>query len=368
MADPMVRHLLIEKLIQIILKLKRRPLSFALALSLLIHFSLLFFLQSSHEPAKVVVPPGPLELSFDDSGAEAPGSQTLAKTDRQPVASSSVPSQSTMDFNLRSAEQRNESWKQRASSGDDISVASGSTSSQQVNSDPWQAIEAPGQGYSAAVQYGNAMGLGQTLESLPFFQALHRRIDGHLVFPDDFARHRIEGKVRIEAELAQDGRLLRFTSFNSEDRVLPAYLMALLTQVLDRPLRPAEHAPFPRIHVAFDFDFQSRLQGMPPNPAPIGVRKNHLLFARDAIVPSLLEEKIHELFTHYVPPIIPVPGGFYIDFILAYEYVNNLIEGAPTESDARQARIDVLHEKLRSTIHRSKQRTPVESPTPQPES
>lgn len=307
----------------------------------------------------------PLELTFADPAPSVDSPSTRLK-DSSPTSPklSPLPSKS-QQFGLHSAAQRAQIWNRAAQEGD---LAVNIDASNAAHTDPWRAVEAAGHGYSSAVQYGNAMGLQQTLESLHFFQALHRRIDGHLVYPDDFARHRIEGQVRIEAELAQDGRLLRFTSFNSEHRVLPAYLMALLTQVLEKPLRPQEHAPHPRVHVAFDFDFRTRLLGMPENPAPIGAQKNHLRFARDAIVPSRLEEKIHEVFTHYIPPVIPIPGGVYIDFVLAYEYVNNLIEGAPTESDARQARIEDLHERLRSTLRQSRERQPNESPTPQPES
>jgi len=338
--------------------LRSRPQVAALIASLALHATLIFLFQT----LKPTPEPQPLELTF--AAVESATSAIHPRQQSSPAQrgdSRKLPTQ----FGLHSAAQRAEKWNRAAQDGD---IAVHTTNSNDGTADPWLAVEAAGHGYSSAVQYGNAMGLQQTLESLHFFQALHRRIDGHLVYPDDFARHRIEGQVRIEAELAQDGRLLRFTSFNSEDRVLPAYLMALLTQVLEKPLRPQEQAPHPRVHVAFDFDFRTRLLGMPENPAPIGAQKNHLRFARDAIVPSRLEEKIHEVFTHYIPPVIPIPGGVYIDFVLAYEYVNNLIEGAPTESDARQARIEDLHERLRSTLRQSRQRAPNESPTPQPES
>ena len=89
--------------------------------------------------------------------------------------------------------------------------------------DPMSGVKDFAQGWSGAVQYGNLMGLEFTLESLGFFQALHARIEGHLVYPDDFSRQRITGKVRIEAELARDGRLIRFISSQADDRLLQTY-------------------------------------------------------------------------------------------------------------------------------------------------
>ncbi len=354
MAVALVRRILNQSL-------SVRPLVAALFASLVLHATLILLFKLPEHPRA----PQPLELTFADPAPSVDSPSTRPK-ESSPTSPERSPLHSkSQQFGLHSAAQRAQIWNRAAQDGD---IAVNIDTATAAHADPWRAVEATGHGYSSAVQYGNAMGLQQTLESLQFFQALHRRIDGHLVYPDDFARHRIEGQVRIEAELARDGRLLRFTSFNSEHRVLPAYLMALLTQVLEKPLRPQEHAPHPRVHVAFDFDFRTRMRGMPENPAPIGAQKNHLRFARDAIVPSLLEEKIQEVFTHHIPPVILIPGGVYIDFVLAYEYVNNLIEGAPTESDARQARIEDLHERLRSTLRQSRERSPSESPTPQPES
>ncbi len=360
MAEPLVRRTLKRSF-------KSRPQVAAGVASLVLHAALLFLLRPEEAAKELKPTPSLIELSFSESESPSSPSRTSSASPGPSAPKAPGSSSAQTNFGLRSADERRAVWSRAARTGD-LAVSDELAAANSAPADPWQSVEAAGHGYSSAVQYGNAMGLQQTLESLHFFQALHRRIDGHLVFPDDFARHRIEGQVRIEAELTQDGRLLRFTSFNSEHRVLPAYLMALLTQVLEKPLRPQEHAPNPRVHVAFDFDFRTRLRGMPENPAPSGAQKNHLRFARDAIVPSQLEDKIHEVFTHYIPPVIPIPGGVYIDFVLAYEYVNNLIEGAPTESDARQARIEDLHERLRSTLRQSRERGPSESPTPQPES
>ena len=71
------------------------------------------------------------------------------------------------------------------------------------------------------------------------------------------------------------------------------------------------------------------------------------------MVDPWINEKIQEIFTHYVPPIVPLPGGFYVDLVMAYKYVQNLVENAPLESEARQARIRVFHEELLQTIRKA---------------
>lgn len=230
-------------------------------------------------------------------------------------------------------------------------------------SDPMSNVSSFGQGWSGAVQYGNSMGLKFTLESLEFFKALHARIDSQLIYPDDFSRQRITGKVRIEAELSRDGRLLRFTSTMADDRLLQTYCFAVLMQILSQPLPASAWLDTEKAIVAFDFDFHTRVRNNIPRTLPHAIEKNRLAFGRENQIDPLLNEKLSEIFTHYIPPIIPIPGGVYIDMVLAYQYVNNLMNGAPTESELREQRLTKLHQLLRMTI-RTMGVEPMPSPTP----
>lgn len=208
-----------------------------------------------------------------------------------------------------------------------------------------------GHGWSSAVRYGNEIGLEKTLDTLPFFLALHKKVDGNLVYPEDFSRHRLTGLVRIEALVTKEGRLLRFTSTGAEDRVLQTYCLVFLTQVLSRPLAPVFQLKSEEpVAVAFEFDFRVRVPGQTPASMVVGTMKNRLAFGREATVDPWLNEKINEIFTHYIPPIIPIPGGVYVDFYLAYQWVQNMINDTPTESDARAARIEKLHENLKRSL------------------
>ncbi len=246
----------------------------------------------------------------------------------------------------------------------DPNAAPADTAALKFGGDPMARVGAAGQGWSGAVQYGNQMDLTFTLESLSYFQALYDRVNSQLVYPDDFARQRVTGRVRIEAELSKDGQLIRFLSSTADDRLLQTYCFAVLMQILSRPLPKSSWLEFERSNVAFDFDFRVRAPGMPSYEVTRDVQKNRLGFSRENVVDPWLNEKFNEIITRYVPPIIPFPGGFYIDFISAYQFVNNLIEPLPTESEQRQARIEKLHEALRGTVHRN---APMPLPSPTPE-
>jgi hypothetical protein len=215
---------------------------------------------------------------------------------------------------------------------------------------------AKGHGWSGAVRFGNSMDIHKTFATLPFYMALHSKIDSSLVYPDDFSRQRITGNVRIEAELDRDGRLLRFVGSVAQDKVLQTYCLAFLLQTLKRPLPQRAWAESSQV-VAFEFDFHTHIPGEPQHTFPTVIQKNRLAFGRDNQIEPWLNERINEVFTHYIPPIIPLPGGVYIDFVLAYQFIENLIEGAPTERELRQGRIESLHLHLKDFLRNSTDRS-----------
>lgn len=240
-----------------------------------------------------------------------------------------------------------------------VNAATGSEDSahDDLAPDPMKSQAPGGHSWSAGVQYGNEMNLKFTLESYSFFYALHGRINTELVYPDDFSRQKITGRVRIEAEINRDGRLLKFRTSTADDRLLQTYCFAMLLRTLDRPLNETSWLQTEAAIVTFDFDFRVRLPQEPASEFESGIQKNRLSFGRQNEIDPWLNEKIHEIFTHYIPPIVPLPGGFYVDLVLAYQYVNNLIEGTPPESQQRRDRIQKLHENLKTAIRRTRDKT-----------
>lgn len=341
----------------------------AIALSLALHALLVYPLlhgsrveKNAHEP---------IEITFAEStskGSSKPRASTSSSSNPLSARSQAQPlSQDILSggFQSQTRQQLVDTSKINegaASTGTENSAVS----DLDFKGDPMTKVAGSFHGGSPGVQYGNAMGFTKTLETLPFFEALYDRVNRQLVYPDDFSRQRVTGKVRIEAEVSSDGRLLKFVSTTADDRLLQTYCFAALMQILNTPLAKSFHLPHERALVSFDFEFQVRIPSDTPRLFVRTVQKNRLAFGRENEVDPWLNEKIEEVFTHYVPPIIPFPGGFYVDFVMAYKYVNNLIEGAPTEGEQRQARIEKLHESLRQTLKQATRFTPpLPSPTPE---
>lgn len=338
----------------------------ALALSLTLHAFLIYPLlhgsrveKQAHEPIEIVFAES--STPTDASSSKPSRSQTRA-----------LRPQATLSHDILSGGFQSQTRQQLAESSKVVEGLSSGDNGSSVASDfdfkgdPMTKVAGSFHGGSPGVQYGNAMGLTKTLETLPFFEALYDRVNRQLVYPDDFSRQRVTGRVRIEAEVSSDGRLLKFVSTTADDRLLQTYCFAALMQILSTPLAKGFRLPHERALVSFDFEFQVRIPGDTPRLFVRTVQKNRLAFGRENEVDPWLNEKIEEVFTHYVPPIIPFPGGFYVDFVMAYKYVNNLIEGAPTESEQRQARIEKLHESLRQTLKQAARFTPpLPSPTPE---
>lgn len=268
----------------------------------------------------------------------------------------------------RSANQKSEA-KPALQIGDDflknsLSRAFGNSAIHQAQDTPSDnQNHGDGHGWSIATQETNRMTVQKTLETLPFFISLHNRINASLVYPDDFSRQRITGRVRIEAELNQDGTLRRFLTSTTNDQLLQTYCFALLLQALSRPLPTKTHLTHGEtIATSFEFEFHTRVVGNPKREFPTIIQKNHLAFGRENEVDPIVTERIQEIFTHYVPPIIPLPGGVYIDFVMAYQLVQNIINGAPTEREMRQSRIETLHEDLRRFVRIGSSPTPTATP------
>jgi hypothetical protein len=325
---------------------QNRRLTAFLSIGLHTGFILLLFW---YAPEKTKPKPVWIELADSQTAPPTP-IQPLQKQSVSQKSARKISGNSKVDFSLHSAAKL--MTKPLNASDGQLPDASRKMIGAVANDgDPMQSIEPEGAGWSKGVQYGQGMGLEFVNDTLGFFQAVHRKVDASLVYPDDFARARLEGKVHIEAVLSKDGRLLDFTATQADNDVLHAYALAYLVQVLKQPLPERAWLKTEKAIVDFDFEFRVRINGNIASSFVTGVQKNRLAFARENMVDPWLNEKVYEIFTHYVPPIVPLPGGFYVDLTMAYQFVKNLRENAPLESQARLARIKFLHSNLLQTIH-----------------
>ena len=343
-----------------------RIVKLSLLLSVVLHamFVAVLYFQNSEQPkpqAKPVVvelaETAPPISQTSPSEPKRGSTEKMRRSDGTSSSNSKVPMKlATRDFGLNSQTALRERWQE---SGDvSVKVGPKSEPSQPPGSDPMKSLAEVGQGWSKGVQYGQAMDIAFTNETLNFFDSLHRKIDSTLVFPEDFVKARMKGKVRVEAIVSKDGTLLELPTVRADNDLLHAYVTMLLIHRMSEPLPPRAHLKTERAVVAFDFDFRIRVEGQNPTTLISGVQKNHLRFAREGVVDPIVNEKIQEIFTHYIPPIIVFPGGVYVDFILAYQYIKNLAENAPLESEERAKRLKLLHQELRQTIHSTKDRKP----------
>ena len=324
----------------------RRPiiiLALSFTASLLLH-ALIFEMLGLHLIDKKIKTPLVVELIERPHGDDLPARNEHPRNvqRKRPV--------SKLNLNLSSHHHLQKKWLERESS----QFALRETLEPTETPDPFSDLGAETQGWSKGTQYNLKMDVIFTNENLGFFAGLHRKVDASLDYPIDLARARIHGMVRIQAVVCKDGRIQDFIYLKSDNDILQAYALTILIHSLRDPLPEKQWLTTEKAMVNFEFDFRNRFEGEIKSDLNIGVWKNNLLFAREKDVESKATEKIHEIFTHYVPPIIIIPGGFYIDFTLAYQFVKNVATNAPLESEVRQRRILRLHEQLLQTIHASK--------------
>lgn len=343
--------------------LRRLRLVYVAAASLLLHgivISAVYF--SADKNQYQMAYDLPIEVSFQDALSEVNSDSSTSKPVDKSFGSGAERPSIAHPSDLLTGGFRKQTLQKFVQSSKASSTANG----------PWSTdtqgdAAATGHGWSRAVQVGNSMDIHETFATLPFFMALHAKVDSNLVYPDDFSRQRITGNVRIEAELDRDGRLLRFVGSVAQDKVLQTYCLAFLLQALKHPLPQRAWAKSSLV-VAFEFDFHTHIPGEPQRLFPTVIEKNRLAFGRDNQIEPWLNERINEVFTHYIPPIVPLPGGVYIDFVLAYQFMKNLIEGAPTERELRQGRIESLHLHLKDFLQHQAVPTPHPNGTANPES
>lgn len=201
-----------------------------------------------------------------------------------------------------------------------------------------------------AIGVMNSMGIEEAIHLIPHFQAIWSKIDHVLDYPEDFAKQRITGVVNVHLTLDKRGVLIGdFLEINGPEAMLKTYVVALLLHILKSPLPESKwrskEEPIP---VLLSFYFQTySTYGI--NTSDTGYQiKNALTFKRLKYVEPKVNEKIRTFYTKYFPPIIPIPGGFYIDFVMAYQMIANY--GKPTEEEERRQRLRLLKQNLESSI------------------
>ncbi len=179
----------------------------------------------------------------------------------------------------------------------------------------------------AAFRVAEAIDTAQEAQVLPLMRKIAQRLDGALGYPEEFAKQRRAGRVRIQFEVHADGRFTRrFASFNSEDDALEAYTAAMISRALREPVEQGM-SPFSEpIILQLEVQYRVLVAGGGENSerrAP-ETFKNLISLDRFAHVEPWLNKKVESILTRYVPPFIPMGGGVVLDFVRLVHFVRNL--------------------------------------------
>lgn len=167
----------------------------------------------------------------------------------------------------------------------------------------------------------NQMSLTEYSSNNTFFSNLLQRFDQQAQYPQELIEHNIQGKVNISVLINYKGELLQVLSSSSLNPSLKAYLIVSIYQALSQPLPKKHWYNIKRnITLTLNFNYQILTLNTQQNRFKSSYYKNHFNFLRTKNGPNLIQEFV-EQNARYIPPVIPIPGGFFIDFIQAYRMI-----------------------------------------------
>lgn len=74
-----------------------------------------------------------------------------------------------------------------------------------------------------------------------------------------------------------------------------------------------------------------------------------MIFERHAYYEGRFNKALRHAMETYMPPVIPIPGGFLVDLVRLYKLVSHLA-GEPTEVQARAKRLKILKQELERKV------------------
>ncbi len=195
----------------------------------------------------------------------------------------------------------------------------------------------------------------------PFVQAIWRKINSSLSYPDDLVKQGVRGNIVVHFVVTPQGKITdRFIKVTADDKILKAYVLSILIHALHEPLEQKSWLnQNSNLILAARFEFSTSAMTGIPEDSKVGDAaqfKNQLLFKRRAFR-NVLNEKIERLFTHYIPPIIIVPPGIlFINFQYAYEYFSTIGEIDP--KIRREQRVENMEKTWEQIIQKKESETP----------
>lgn len=191
--------------------------------------------------------------------------------------------------------------------------------------------------------------LSQNALNTPFVKGLWQRINYRLIYPKDFIDQEIKGAVTATVVVDKRGVLKDLVSVETPQIFLELFIASYVYQILQFPLptRLWLNSEEDTIKLTLHFYFHITAGDVIATQDLQFIQRS-LIFERVAPYEGRINKAIRQAWDKYVPPVIPIPGGFYVDFVTLYKLVMQL-SGEPTEEELREKRLKILKEELERT-------------------
>lgn len=188
--------------------------------------------------------------------------------------------------------------------------------------------------------------LGDAIDLDSFYAELWRSLAATLTYPEDFSRQRISGTVTLRMEVDFRGMITgRKIYADSENKFLEALALYSVTATLSKPLQAKYWLDRKTVPVTVRINYWPRLPDDTRQQNPGGVVGHHLEISKYDYIKPELQEKIEKYMV-----VIPVPGGFYVDFIKIYMLIKESLE--PNKDDLRAFRVKNLQETMKRHLEK----------------
>ena len=108
------------------------------------------------------------------------------------------------------------------------------------------------------------------------------------------------------------------------------------------------HTKRERLVLQLEFDFSTYAHPKLARREPGGYRRNVLLFKKESFAPGRIDRAMDRFYRKYMPPVIPLYGGFFVDFVRLYQIIDEWND--PDPDTLREHRLGQLREKMDAAL------------------
>lgn len=197
---------------------------------------------------------------------------------------------------------------------------------------------------SAVSDFADRMDLAQEGKFYPLAERIWKSINDNLTYPIDIVEENVQGTVLLHVLVNEHGKFSgTFLEVDGEP-LLSSYAMAIVAYALreEIPFPPSEAAnPKAEIPLAIRIDFKLLPYGAEEVRYAKAHFRNSLAFERIAHTDPQWAKAVRRFQGEF--PIVPVPGGFFIDFVALYQRMKPLQDRDPRIKRAFRLEMDQEH-------------------------